>query len=949
MSLTTEGLHEQEAFLQEWPLSRLEALTLEEYTNLDRSTSFTYWLEKKTEHSGSIWGGSAFKFGIYRRADTQKVQDYDNRLTDGVYAWFKKYGDTAEEAFKHVKEIVMGIATASQSGVFEFIDNVDLGESVKWKIAFHYNANSLVPIFKREVLVRAAEKGGLAEARKRPISKLQEFLINQKQPDENTIEYSFRLWNKFNIENIYSTLNKFLEQAQTTNQKKIGYPKVYQNLDVKLSFGMGGVARIPWIGFLQKPNTVTDGIYPVFLFYKEVNILILAYGVSETNTSIKQWNNASSLETIEDWYLKTYGIKPFRYGNSYVKSIYNVDDEMDADLIQKDLDDLIEEYKLQVDGSTGTDAGEIVTNPIKYWILAPGEQARKWDSFYDEGIVGLGWDKIDDLSKFNERDAITQQLQDEYPEGSKTQTNNSLALWQFSREMKPGDIVIAKRGTSLYLGYGIVISDYYYDPSNLEFKHLRRVDWKKKGKWEESTGTIVTKTLTNITQYSEYVDRLKRLIGIEQDAELPEKVQYWWLNFSPKYWDLHDLQIGQTITYKTFNAKGIKRNNYQCFEQAKPGDLVIGFETSPVNRAVGVFEVMQGLHLNDDDGDEEISLLLQRLLPDTHTRDTLKQVLKGPNSSQLPTVSIHALEKGDFEGIINFEVALEKLPYTMEEALKELFMEEEDLVEVVNRLRYKKNIILQGPPGTGKTFMAKRIAYLLLEEKDSNKVETVQFHQSYAYEDFIQGYKPTDNGSFKLLNGVFYRFCKKATADPGNNYFFIIDEINRGNLSKVFGELMLLIEADKRGPDNAVSLTYGSANDEKFFIPDNLFVIGTMNTADRSLAVVDYALRRRFAFVDVNPSFDQSFKNELLNNGVDEGITGKIVERMRYLNKQITDDQTLGRGFQIGHSYFCNFTEGSGDENWYKFIMKYEIGPLLAEYWFDSPDIVQKMIDHLEK
>jgi 5-methylcytosine-specific restriction protein B len=397
------------------------------------------------------------------------------------------------------------------------------------------------------------------------------------------------------------------------------------------------------------------------------------------------------------------------------------------------------------------------------------------------------------------------------------------------------------------------------------------------------------------------------------------------------------------------NARGSKRKDYECFENTKPGDLVVGFETSPVNKAVGVFEITQRLHLDEDDGEEEISMLLQTVLPETYTHDKLKKIILSGDYSQLSTGSIHALEKEDYDRIINLEVSVDKKAYDLQQAVKEIFMGEQELVDILKNLIYKKNIILQGPPGTGKTFVAKRLAYLLMEEKDNSKIEMIQFHQSYAYEDFIQGYKPIGNGTFKLLNGVFYRFCKKAQADPGNKYFFIIDEINRGNLSKIFGELMLLIEADKRGPDNAVALTYDTANGRKFFIPSNLFVIGTMNTADRSLAVVDYALRRRFAFVNVNPSFERSFNNELLNNGIDEGIIQKIIERMRYLNRQILDDPSLGQGFQIGHSYFCNFRNGKGDEDWYQRIIKYEISPLLVEYWFDNPLIVREYIKQLEK
>jgi hypothetical protein len=288
-------------------------------------------------------------------------------------------------------------------------------------------------------------------------------------------------------------------------------------------------------------------------------------------------------------------------------------------------------------------------------------------------------------------------------------------------------------------------------------------------------------------------------------------------------------------------------------------------------------------------------------------------------------------------------------PYTIEEAVEGLFMPQIEYERILNLWRNKKNAVLQGPPGVGKTFIAKRLAYSLIGFKTPKQIEVAQFHQSYSYEDFVQGYRPFEGG-FELRSGRFHAFCQKALDDPENTYVFIIDEINRGNLSKVFGELLVLIEPDKRNAQWAIPLTYASPSDDPFFIPENLFLLGMMNLADRSLAVVDYALRRRFAFATLRPEFaSPEFRILHERNGVAGELTEKIISRMNELNEAITEDEVnLGEDFQIGHSFFTPISgEGPFDNSWYQRVMSSEIIPLLNEYWFDNREEVQKWRDRL--
>ena len=278
------------------------------------------------------------------------------------------------------------------------------------------------------------------------------------------------------------------------------------------------------------------------------------------------------------------------------------------------------------------------------------------------------------------------------------------------------------------------------------------------------------------------------------------------------------------------------------------------------------------------------------------------------------------------------EVEIQYPIYTKEDFLNEVYMNENTYDLLVNLLRNKKNIIMQGAPGVGKTFAAKRLAYSMMKVKDPNRVMMIQFHQSYSYEDFIMGFRPASTG-FELKKGPFYNFCKKAELDLENDYYFIIDEINRGNLSKIFGELFMLIENDKRGV--ALQLLY---SDEKFSVPKNLYIIGMMNTADRSLAMLDYALRRRFAFFEFSPAFRTDGFHQYLQNKNNKKFNN-LITVIEKLNIAIENDESLGRGFCIGHSYFC--TDKPIDDMWLNGVITYEIIPLLNEYWFAEPNKVR--------
>lgn len=328
---------------------------------------------------------------------------------------------------------------------------------------------------------------------------------------------------------------------------------------------------------------------------------------------------------------------------------------------------------------------------------------------------------------------------------------------------------------------------------------------------------------------------------------------YWWLNANPKIWSYSDIAVGEVQSYTLYNENGNKRRIFQNFLDAKAGDMIIGYESNPVKQIVAIGRVSA-----EQDGEK---LFFEKVEGLTSPIDyaTLKECpeLERMEYFQNPQGSLFKLTRGEYDFILDMireenpvstDAAIDA--YTKSDFLDEVYMTEKRYENLVAVLRNKKNIILQGAPGVGKTFAARRLAWSMMGEQDDSRIEFVQFHQNYSYEDFMMGYKPVEDG-FELKYGIFYRFCQKAANQPDKEFFFIIDEINRGNMSKIFGELLMLIEKDYRG--TKATLAY---NGLSFSVPKNLYIIGMMNTADRSLAMIDYALRRRFSFFEVEPGFD---------------------------------------------------------------------------------------------
>lgn len=622
---------------------------------------------------------------------------------------------------------------------------------------------------------------------------------------------------------------------------------VFHFIDKKEIVGVSEVSKEYDDTFVGPKQTDWEGKPIYFIRLKNYTKLAHPINISELLGSAKYRSQLSQFASSHDsiFFTKHLKLRQGAYLTIAYRELLQIWDEMyfqktgthlpliDINLLTANADkppvhEIAQKPASEPEGGTVDDP---VTLDQHYWTFSVGRDGEHWEEFYQNGIIAIGWEGTPDLHHFKNKEELRAKLLELFPADT-DKKNDVHACWQFAREIQKGDIVFAKQGQTRLLGYGVVEGDYEFDPARKYFKHVRRVKWLAKGKWDlPEDNKMALKTLTDVTQYAEFVKLIANKVGLQMptEAEFPESA-----------------------------SSAIKESN----------------DNLPVTAQVEVEH------------------------------------------------------------------------YDKSKAMHGLFLKASQFDEMLEALKEKKNVVLQGAPGVGKTFVAKRLAYALIESNDQRQVEVIQFHQSYSYEDFIQGFRPTPNGHFDLKYGIFYQFCRRAQRDEAAKkpYVFIIDEINRGNLSKIFGELMMLIEADKRGKEHAIPLAYSQNAGERFYIPENLHLIGMMNTADRSLAMVDYALRRRFRFITLRPEFSSDAFGKFLGDaGAASGLTKKIVSRMNALNEVIAADaKNLGPGYQIGHSYFCPRNGIKPGEDWYRRVIESEIVPLIQEYWFDNEQKVKE-------
>ena len=709
----------RDEFLRTWPLERVKEMTIEEYTNLNKKDSFCYWLESITEDLGSIWGGSAFKFGIYKRKDTKREFE-KNALSDGEYAWLAKYGKTKDEAFNKVKSIIVDIIEKSKARDFKAIEPIDLGNATKWKIAHLYSDNHILNVFSKDSLTEIAKVLGVEFDKKISFYDLQDLVLKKKSPEEDYFTFAKRIW------------------SLTANKE------------------------------------------------------------------------------------------------------------------------------------------------AKYWLYSPGEQAVKWEEFYNEDIMAIGWDELGDLENYTDRKSILKALINNYG-GGEDQRNNVSAIDDFcngENKINIGDIVIAKKGTKTLLGYGCVTSDYYYDEDREEFLHCRKVKWLKKGEWQ-TDDNLVLKVLTNIKNNQK----------------------------GKKYLDIMNKQENNNII-------NLLRYKPQIILQGPPG-------TGKTREAKRITKALLGLGEDENlEGNEQFKLI--QFHPSYSYEDFVRGIIAENTNDNILYVTkdkiLAEFAKKAFEAPL--------LPIKWEDFRDFLEKERKEKGEVYfdgdSNLKYESI-------KDGKLFYSSKRLDTIQYNEDTGEITELNdrnfdlvgihieaFCQKNIDDNFISFKKnqKKQDGYWNTITDYFIKWANNFKKKKP--YVLVIDEINRANLSAVLGELIYALEY--RG--EAVQSMYAIEGENNLILPPNLYIIGTMNTADRSVGHIDYAIRRRFAFVNILPKD--------LTDELGDQFEGALFAKVTNLFNTNLSSEFKKEEVQLGHSYFITKNTPI-DIRW-----EYEIKPILLEYVKDG-------------
>lgn len=875
-------------FLESFPLESLRTLPLERYTNLNRNDSFCYWVESKTYNLGSIWGGSSYKFGIYKYAN--KPNEKDPRVvSDDAYAWYAKYGkETATDAYDLVRNSIADIAEAARAGELEKIDSNDiLGEGIKWKIAFLYSNLQLVPFYKKDMLVTVAKGMGMESAAKSSIPEIQRYLMSKK--DESTELFDY-----------YDSMFPFLEATTPIGSKEI-FEAIRTALAEDSRFITGKSGRdYLWIGTRDKSIGNSKCHYEVVTgkSKKAEHLEKTVYvELHFEDNEASRFRSLASLPGLREFKWDKLGIRAVESGISTVGT--NAPDLAEALIEQlRDLDDI-----------AGHAISEILGHETHYWMYSPGDAACAWDDCLEKDIMVLGWDELGDFSQFTDKESLRNAIQEAYG-GEGSHKNDVLAVWQFKNEIHTGDIVYAKRGRYTIIGRGVVSSEEYtYDENREEYMSIRYIHWTHSGEWELPDSAAM-KTLTDITSYTDYIKTLEDMILGNAEKKDAMGTKY------TKYIELlkacrNLILTGAPGTGKTYLAKAIagEMGAETDFVQFHPSydytDFVEGLRPS----GNGTFERRDGIF-----------------------KEFCKAALKNLEDSK-KTQKVLAEEKNIDERIDAFLASAVENQTLMELKSGNKFTVTEYTDKVI-RVESKDN---EKTP---------RIDIKMSEVRELLE-KNVQLDNVHDIRDHFGRKFGTQQDSYTFVITCAIKAMKTISVAPINkverkNFVFIIDEINRGEMSKILGELFFSIDPGYRGEKGRVKTQYQNLIEDDddfakgFFIPENVYIIGTMNDIDRSVESMDFAVRRRFTWKEVLPE-------ERLDMWDDcTGSWKEVAEqRMSSLNSKISDGSVgLSREYSIGPAYFRNLDNYNGD---FDKLWSMHLEPLLREYLRGSRGIAESL------
>ncbi|MBP1840499.1 AAA family ATPase [Formosa algae] len=900
-------------FLANWPIEKLEQMTLEEYTNLDK-TSFCYWVEAITSDLGSIWGGSSYKFGIFKRRDLESVNYDDKRKSDGDYAWYGKYGDTKEDAFTTIKTIIIKIAKAIQFGNLKAIDAIDLGHAYKWKIAFLYGEYNCLNVFKLDALRVIASNQNINYTNKTPVSEFHQSILALKPKETDYFIYVHDLWKQYEMRliNVKKDFAKWLN-INTFESYRAYFGNSTLSIEERLDEINTYFEDIDF--FLVDPKKINDLVSTIlFLLSKKErskNPDFVAYDSKHSN-----------------------GIPKAILGkNNYIKF-------------------LKEQYDY---------------TPPNYWLYAPGNNAEHWDAFYKNGIMALGWDEIGDLTQYSSRDAIKEALINSYG-GDTDKRNDVTANDDLANKIKIGDVIISKNGRNVLLGYGTVSSNYFFDDHREGYKHCRKVDWKLKGRWEVSHN-MITKTLTDITTYNSESSNHEfyyQYLMSTMNEEKTERSALPVIKFP-----LNQIFYGPPGTGKTYNTintaiaianpefdvnqdRTILKNEYNRLVQ----DGQVMFTT--FHQSMSYEDFVEGIKPVLNQNDKNIAYEIQEgvfKIISNRAKGVQGDIKSGSVNVDFRNCNYFKMSIGgkNRKDVHDWCIANNKVGLG--------YGENNDLSSLRSKdwNTYKKDFIAKFPDLAEQTTYSITATHRFINtmkkgdvvlvslgnhiidaigviKGDYEYVESsdIKYHQFRDVEWIATGVDA--NPSVFVEKGIsqqtIYQFDNddikiyylesllSNKTKPSNhlNYVLIIDEINRGNVSGIFGELITLLESDKRkGNKESLSLTLPYSK-ESFSVPKNLFIIGTMNTADKSVEALDSALRRRFEFKEMAP------RPDLLDGVTVDGIDLK--ELMNNINSRI--EKLIDKDHCIGHSYFLKVKDLEG----LKSCFRNNVIPLLEEYFY---------------